>query len=161
MKKIFISLLAVLFLIGCATTAENGMTKAEKKAQQIAKVKKMLDDRYYKVDIHMMHPQAYPARQVSYGYSLSIHGDSILSYLPYLGRAYRVPYGGGKGLHFDALIDDYREGYLKDDVRRIEILTHNEEDRFLYIVEVFATGSSSVYVSSDNRESIYYSGEIE
>ena len=120
MKKIIFALLAVLIFIGCATTAENGMTKAEKKAQQIAKVKKMLDERYYKVDIHMMHPQAYPARQVSYGYSLSIHGDSILSYLPYLGRAYRVPYGGGKGLHFDALIDDYREGYIKDDVRRIE-----------------------------------------
>ncbi|MBQ7439994.1 MAG: DUF4251 domain-containing protein, partial [Prevotella sp.] len=91
MKKIILSLLAALILVGCATTMENGvkLTKAEKKALQIATVREVLDDRYYSVEIDMMHPQRYPSKQVSYGYSLNIHGDSIYSYLPYLGRAYR------------------------------------------------------------------------
>ena len=163
MRKIILSLLSALMLVGCATTAENGvkMTKAEKRAHQIAKVKEMLDNRYYSVDIHMMYPQTYPSKQVEYGYALTIHGDSILSYLPYIGRAYRIPYGGGKGLHFEALIDDYREENVKNDLRRIEILTHNEEDRYLYILEVFSTGSASIYVSCENREHIHYSGEID
>ncbi len=163
MKKILFALFTLLILVGCATTMENGvkMTKAEKKAQQIATVREVLDDRYYSVEIDMMHPQRYPSKQVSFGYSLTIHGDSIYSYLPFLGRAYRVPYGGGKALHFEALIDDYREGYDKDGLRRIEILTHNEEDRYLYIVEVFETGSASVYVSCENREHIHYTGEID
>lgn len=163
MRKIILSLVAALVLIGCATTMENGvkMTKAERRAQQIATVREVLNDRYYSVEIDMMHPQRYPSKQVNFGYSLTIHGDSIYSYLPYLGRAYRVPYGGGKALHFEALIDDYREGYLKDNIRRIEILTHNEEDRYLYVVEVFETGSASVYVSCENREHIHYTGDID
>ncbi|MBP3828075.1 MAG: hypothetical protein ILA07_08560 [Prevotella sp.] len=82
MKKIILSLLAALFLVGCATTMENGvkLTKAERRAKQIATVREVLDDRYYSVEIDMMHPQRYPSKQVSYGYSLTIHGDSIYSY---------------------------------------------------------------------------------
>lgn len=163
MKKLFLLLITTLILIGCATTAEDGvkLTKAEKKAQQIAKVTKMLDERYYKIDIRTMHPFRYPSKQVTSTYSLEIHGDSIISYLPYLGRAYRVPYGGGKALNFTALIDEYREGMVKDDLRRIEIWTHNEEDNYLYVVEVFKTGSASINVSSQNREHIHYTGEID
>ena len=40
-------------------------------------------------------------------YPLEIRNDSVFSYLPYYGRAYSVPYGGGSGLIFNAPLKEY------------------------------------------------------
>ena len=98
---------------------------------------------------------------MSYGYSVTVRNDSLFSYLPYFGRAYDVPYGGGKGLNFDAPIESYKETQLKNGLRHIEIGLKNDEDTYLYTINVFDNGSSSIDVQSRRRESISYSGEME
>ena len=90
-----------------------------------------------------------------------IRNDSLFSYLPYFGRAYDVPYGGGKGLNFDAPIESYEETLMKNGQRHIEIGLKNDEDTYLYTIKVFDNGSSSIEVQSRRRESISYSGEME
>jgi hypothetical protein len=80
--------------------------------------------------------------------------------LPYFGRAYNVPYGGGKGLSFSAPIGNYKEYQQKNDLRQIEINLTNDEDTYIYYIKVFDNGSSSIDVQSRQRESISYSGEI-
>jgi hypothetical protein len=72
-----------------------------------------------------------------------------------------VPYGGGKGLNFSAPIGSYQEEVAKNGKRRIEIGLTNEEDTYLYILEVFDNGSSTVSVTSRQREQISYSGDME
>ena len=42
------------------------------------------------------------SRALTSDYSIEIRNDSVFSYLPYFGVAYNVPYGGGKGLIFNA-----------------------------------------------------------
>lgn len=74
--------------------------EAEKAARKAALVEKALADRHYTIDVQMMYPQQGPARNVSGDYSLEVRGDTLISSLPYFGRAYLVPYGGGKGLNF-------------------------------------------------------------
>ena len=101
------------------------------------------------------------SKNVSYGYSVTVRNDSLFSYLPYFGRAYDVPYGGGKGLNFDAPIESYKESQLKNGQRHIEIGLKNDEDTYLYTINVFDNGSSSIDVQSRRRESISYSGEME
>ena len=84
-----------------------------------------------------------------------------MSYLPYFGRAYNVPYGGGKGLNFTAPIASYQEFLKRNGLRHIEIGVVNDEDTYLYTIEVFDNGSSSVDVHARQRERISYSGNIE
>jgi len=101
------------------------------------------------------------SRSVSYGYSVEVRNDTLFSYLPYFGRAYNVPYGGGKGLNFSHPIENYQEYQKKNGQRHIEIGLTNEEDTYLYTIEVFDNGNSSVEVLSRQRERIFYTGMME
>ena len=161
MKKyqvsIVMALLAAVLLGGCATSEE----RAAQKAEQVKKVTAALNRRQYKISIARMYPMNGPSKTVTYGYSVEVKNDSLFSYLPYFGRAYNVPYGGGKGLNFSAPIGSYQEEVAKNGKRRIEIGLTNEEDTYLYILEVFDNGSSTVSVMSRQREQISYSGDME
>ena len=100
------------------------------------------------------------SKSVSYGYSVEVRNDSLISYLPYFGRAYSVPYGGGKGLNFAERIGSYKEFQEKSGKRHIEIGLKNEEDTYLYTIVVFDNGKSSIDVQSRQRESISFSGDM-
>lgn len=161
MKKVLMTMvsacLALVMLSGCATSEE----RATRAAEQAAKVKTALTERNYKISIDRMYPMKGGSKTVSYGYSVEVRNDSLISYLPYFGRAYNVPYGGGKGLNFSERIGSYEEALMKNGKHHIEIGVTNEEDTYLYTIDVFDNGNSSVAVQSRQREPISYSGRIE
>ncbi|MBR4366774.1 MAG: DUF4251 domain-containing protein [Bacteroidaceae bacterium] len=141
---------------GCATVEE----KAARAAEQAAKVNKALKERKYKIDVERMYSMRGGSKTLSYGYSVEVRNDSLISYLPYFGRAYSVPYGGGKGLTFSERIGSYQEYQKGNGLRHIEISLRNDEDTYLYTIEVYENGSSSISVQSRQRENISYSGEM-
>ena len=94
------------------------------------------------------------------GYSLQVDGNRLISYLPYFGVAYDAPYGGGKGLNFEADIQEYSDTPGKDS-HYIQILVDNEEDIYLYSLTVFDNGSASLSVKGRKREQISYTGHLE
>jgi hypothetical protein len=146
----------MVVLGGCASSEE----RAAQKAEFSRKVKAALDKRAYKISINRMLPMQGASRSVSYGYSVTVKNDSLFSYLPYFGRAYDVPYGGGKGLSFDAPIGHYHEIQSNNGSRQIDIELKNEEDNYTYHITVFDNGSSSIDVQARKRERISYNGEI-
>lgn len=148
--------LALMMLSGCVSSEE----RAARQAEQARAVKMSLDARDYKISINRMYPMKGASKNVSYGYSVEVRNDSLISYLPYIGRAYNVPYGGGKGFNFSAPIANYNESQKKNGQRHIEIGVTNEEDTYLYILEIFDNGNSSLDVQSRQRERISYSGEM-
>ena len=160
MGKYFVSivfaLLAMVILSGCATAEE----RAARAAERAAKVKTALTERNYKIGIEHMYPMKGSAKSVSPDYSVEVRNDSLFSYLPYIGRAYQIPYGGGKGLNFSERIDSYQESQKKNGQRRIEISIKNEEDTYLYAIDVWDNGSSQIDVLPRQRERITYSGEM-
>ena len=161
MKKVLIAMvsvcLALVMLSGCATSEE----RAARAAEQSAKVKTALTERNYKISVDRMYPMKGSSKNVSYGYSVEVRNDSLISYLPYFGRAYSVPYGGGKGLNFSERIGSYEEALLKNGKHHIEIGVTNEEDTYLYTIDVFDNGNSTIAVQSRQREPISYAGRIE
>lgn len=130
-------------------------------AEQAALVTRALNNREYKIAVDRMYPMRGSSRSVSFGYSVEVRNDSLISYLPYFGRAYNLPYGGGKGLNFSAPIGNYQEYMMRNGRRHIEIGVTNEEDTYLYTIEVFDNGNSSVEVRARQRERISYSGNVE
>lgn len=149
-------LVGLLLLSSCATSQE----KALRKAEQSRMVVQALNERNFKINVDRMYPMRGSSRHVSYGYCVEVRNDTLFSYLPYFGRAYNVPYGGGKGLNFDAPIEAYQEYMRKNGLRHIEIGTSNEEDVYLYIIEVFDNGRSTIDVRARERERISYSGDM-
>ena len=148
---------ALMMLSGCATAEE----RAARAAEQALKVKTALTQRRYKIDINRMYPMKGNSKSVSYGYSVEVRNDTLISYLPYFGRAYNVPYGGGKGLNFSERIGSYQETQQPKGERVIDIELKNEEDTYHYTIKVFDNGNSSIDVQSRQREPISYSGEID
>lgn len=148
--------LVLIVLGGCVSSEE----RAAQKAELTRKVKVALDKRVYKISINRMLPMRGSSKNVSYGYSVEVRNDSLFSYLPYFGRAYEVPYGGGKGLSFEAPILHYQETMTKNGSQQIGIELTNEEDSYTYHITVFDNGSSSIDVQARKRESISYSGEM-
>ncbi len=161
MKRFFIfSVLIVLMaILWCSCTSSE--EKAAQMAELSANVTNALNNRDYKIAIDRMYPMRGSSRHVSFGYSVEVRNDTLISYLPYFGRAYNVPYGGGKGLNFTAPISSYQEFMKRNGQRHIEIGVTNDEDTYFYTIEVFNNGSSSIDVQARQRERISYSGNIE
>ena len=163
-QRFAVALLAIgttmALMTACGTANTDSLSKAERKRIQEMKVKEMLDNRHFKIEVDMMHPHTYPARQLSSYYSVEVRNDSLISYLPYFGGVYQVPYGGGKGLNFEERIGNYSETQIKDK-RHIEIEVKNDEDTYLYTLEVFDNGSSSIDVLARHRDRISYTGDME
>ena len=161
MKKLLIStvmaLTAWVMLSGCATAEE----RAARAAEQAKAVKVALQERNYQIAVNRMYPLRGASKTVSSGYSVEVRNDSLISHLPYFGRAYDVPYGGGNGLNFSAPIRNYKESQTKSDLRHIEIDVKNDEDTYLYTLDIFDNGSTDINVRSRQREPISFSGEME
>lgn len=143
--------------MGCATQQE----RAARAAEQAKKVTEALNTRRYTINVDRMQPLRGSTKNLSFGYSVEVRNDTLFSYLPYFGRAYTVPYGGGKALNFEAPISHYQEQQGRNGLRRIEIGVVNEEDTYLYTIEVFDNGRSSIDVNARERERIAFTGQME
>ena len=80
--------------------------------------------------------------------------------MPYFGRAYSgVAYGGG-GLSFKGPIQKY--SITKDEKKfTIKGEVRDNSDNYSIILTVFFDRGASLTISSNNRDSINYRGEIE
>lgn len=155
-KRIFLFLL----LIAVGVSGLSAQSKAEKKEQQEKAIKEQVESENYKIDVSTAYPRRGKVVHLSSNYSVEVRNDSVFSYLPYYGRAYSIPYGGGEGLIFNAPIDEYKMETKKKGAMKVNFTARSKEDRFQFAMTIFANGSTSVEVSSQNRESIAFSGEL-
>ena len=157
--KKYLMVLLTMMLVACSslTPAE----KAERRAKRAQAVEQALAARHYRVSVNMMYPRNGKAKTVSSDYGLEVKGDTLVSYLPYFGRAYNVPYGGGKGLNFTETFTEYHSKKLSNGATQVLIKVKNEEDVYDFILEIFDNGSTSIDMNSRERESINYSGNME
>ncbi len=160
MKRMMIALVAAVVLTACATWKSDGLTKEERRAQTAQKVAEGLSKRHFTIEAEQCYPMRGAARRIDYGYEVTVHGDTLKSYLPYFGRAYNIPYGGGKGLRFDAIIKNYEQWRTKKNMTHIVIYTDNEEDVYIYTIDVFDNGNATIDVRSREREEISFSGQM-
>lgn len=147
----------VVLFTGCATPADRAVEQTER----TGKVAAALGDRHYKIVVTMMNPLRGGSRQVSPEFFLEVKGDTLVSYLPYFGRAYQVPYGGGKGLNFTEVIKDYETQVMKKGRTQVTMKVKNEEDTYLFRVDVYDNGEAHIALQPQQRERISYSGEID
>lgn len=155
MRRLLLVFVAMMSLTAFAQKGE------AKKAMRAAAVEKALASKHFVVDVTMMYPQGSQAVPANSDYSLEVKGDTLVSYLPYFGRAYNVPYGGGKGLNFSATIGSYQATRDAKGRTCITIMVANEEDTYTYYLEVFDNGRTTIDVTANEREPISYSGEID
>lgn len=156
-KQILMLLLALL--VGFPTLS--AQSKKEKKEQKKEAVKKIIVSENYKIDVQTALPMRGRSIPLTSPYSLEIRNDSVISYLPYFGRAYSIPYGGGDGLNFRTPLKEYSMEMDKKGNAVIKFIARNPEDRFEFRAKVYSNGSASIDVNMQNRQSISFQGELD
>lgn len=138
----------------------SAQTKAEKAEQTANAVKSAIESNDYIIEVNQAIPMSGRSINLTTPYSLTVRGDSVYSYLPYFGRAYSVPYGGGDGLNFNATLTDYSVEPGRKESTEISFKTRTREDQYVYRIRVFPNGATSINVSGNNRQGITFSGEL-
>ena len=159
-QLICIAFLACTLASAVPVQAQKKDKEAEKARTEQA-VKEALEARRYHIDVNYMTPMRGRARALTDNYSLTVRGDSVLSYLPYVGQAYSVPYGGGKALNFDARIQTYEMKDGKKGRKEIRFTTTNDEDSCTYQLTVYPDGGTQIRVLPTRRQSISFNGEMD
>lgn len=163
MKKNFlIHALYAWILVTMSVSAQvvGAQEKANSQEQVAETIQKALDAQAYKIDVDYMYPMKGRSRALTSLYSLEVKNDSIYSYLPYVGEAYSVPYGGGKELNFRAPTSQYESKAGKKGATEVILKTRNEEDSYTFRITVYKDGTSRIHVQPNNRQSISFSGKI-
>lgn len=157
-KKQFLMLILAL-LVGLPTIS--AQSKKEKREQKKEEVKKLIVSENYKIDVNTALPMRGRSIPLTSPYSLEIRNDSVFSYLPYYGRAYSIPYGGGNGLHFKAPLKEYTMDMDRKGNSVIKFTARSPEDKYDFRMKVYSNGSASIDVNMQNRQSISFHGELD
>jgi hypothetical protein len=157
-KHIYIVLLALLLLGSCATNKDLREQQRQLRAKSVAEA---VANRHFTLCIKQMYPLQGGSKVITSDFFLQLQGDTINSYLPYLGRAYSIPYGGGKGLNFIDKVRDYRSVQVKSDQVNISFTVVNDEDTYLFNLEIYDNGNANIRVIPRERDRISFDAEMD
>lgn len=114
----------------------------------------------FRVSVYRMLPQIYPARELTYGYELSVRNDTLYSYLPYTGRVYQ-PAFDNDGLVFRAPVRDRKYTVQKDGSVRVDFSTVRRNVVYRFWLTVEPDGRALLRLTPSNGQSVSYEGEID
>jgi len=159
MVRVLLSVaLLALMLAACGTTGN--LSKAESAALVARQVDSLLINRTFSIEVDWMRPLRGTPRHVTSNYELTLNGDQLDSYLPYIGEAYRLPYGSSKGLNFKGTVTDYNMYMAASDRYVIEFNVANDEDIFHYRIDAFNSGKAIIDVIARDRDAISFDGMV-
>ena len=152
---------AVLAVSACGVLSpETREEKAAREAQEAQMVLRAVETGNFTIDIDRMYPIRGTSKMVN-NYSIRVKDNVLISHLPFIGQAWRVPYGGGHGLNFDAPVLNYSVVQNRRDGYEIRIFVKTDEDEHLYLLTLFDNGRASLDVQSGNRDRISFSGQMD
>ena len=162
MKQWILTLLAVLLMVSsCGVlSSETREERVLREAREAQMVVDNLSAGNFTIDIDRMYPIRGTSQHVT-NYSVSVKDGVLDSHLPYIGQAWRVPYGGGHALNFKAPVGTYNVVQTRKDGYEVRIYVKTDEDQHIYLLTVFNNGRASLEVQSQNRERISYSGVMD
>ena len=156
-KNLLILLYFVLTFASCATLQE----REQRKEQMKKAVAEAVTTKQMHIDITSMNTMRYGSRAVTPDFFLELKGDSVRSYLPYLGQAYQAPMmSPSQGLNFVTKAKSLKVSQPKKDQSRIEIDMKTDEDTYHYVIDLYDSGKAYIHVRSQHRDPISFDGDF-
>jgi len=131
-------------------------------AQDTSSIKTALESKEFVFKAETALPTSGAARHLTgENYVVRVSGDSLVSYLPYLGRAYVAPVGSEAGIKFTSTRFDYvvkgrRKGGWDVVLRPKDVSTVRELD-----LTIGDDGYASLRTLSNDRQPISFNGTVQ
>jgi hypothetical protein len=168
-RKFNYSIVSILMLIFMVFSLTNAIAqeKSKKQLKEEAKLEKqkqtalLVDSKEFVFVAKTVMPQGSRTINLTTEYTLEFHPDLIKCDLPFFGRAYSgVAYGGDGGMKFEGKPMDLKIEKKKKS-HDIKVNVKGGNDSYSLILSVYFDGSAYLSISSNNRSSISYNGDIE
>ena len=158
MRKIGIIVGILLITMGCATQQE----RAEERAKTKMLVQEAIASKRMHIDVMMMNTLRYGSKVVTSDFYLELRGDTLRSYLPYMGQAFNASMmTPSVGLNFEERILQFFERRIKANKTRFEMDVKTQEDSYHYTIDVYDSGEATIGVRPVNRDPISFEGRVD
>ena len=165
MKNIIITNLLLIVLILSAHAQQESQGKKNrrevKQEEKRKEITNLLKERTFVFKPTHAIPLGGGSVFLSHSFDAEIKGDTLISYLPFYGVAYRVEYGGRNGaFDFTQPIQDFkmekdRKGY------QVNLEVKNKMDFLTFNFQISELGNATLSITSTNRQAITFYGHIE
>lgn len=152
----------LVFLVALAGFKINyGQGTNTEKSKNNAELQNLIDSKNYVFVAQTALPIGRRAINLTSPYDLKVSGDTVVSDLPYFGRAFVAPMDPAEGgIHFTTANVSYSIKDRKKGGWEIAILPKDAKDVRQLFLTVSEDGYASLQVTSNNRQSIGYNGYI-
>jgi hypothetical protein len=156
------STILMLILFSCISIPSSAQEKStEGKASKGTDIQKLLNSKNYRFIPQSVQTQTGRSIQIN-NYSLEIRNDTLVSHLPYYGKAYSGNIGDTDGpLNFKATNITYTSKAGKKDRTEINIRPEDGKvDAQEFFLTVSASGYGNLSVRFNNRQPVSFYGEV-
>ena len=121
----------------------------------------MVETRNYVFRVQSVSPRRGGIIQETPGYDVIVRTDTVISNLPYIGRAYPASYGSSDaGIKFTSTKFEYSMEEKKNKLH-VKIKPKDARSVAQMIFTIYDNGTASLSVISNDRETISYNGYVE
>ena len=162
--KIILKYFTVIALLALAFPQDGNaqeVARNKRKIKHIAGIEHLIEGKRFRFEAQTVSPSGGPTRQLTSYYDLTIKGDSLVSFLPYFGRAYVAPMSANDaGIRFTSTEFNYEINPRKKGGWNIKITPKDVNTVQQMNLSVSANGQASLHVTSNNRQPISFMGVI-
>lgn len=159
--KIFKITLFALVVLLTGAHAGKAQTRKDKAAAKEAAMKKTLESKNFTFNAQSASPMRGGNINLTAEYDVRISGDSVISYLPYFGRAFVAPMNPNEnGMQFTSTKFTYASTVKKSGYE-IVIKPTDTKDVKQMVLNVSNNGYGTLSVTNLNRDPISFYGYVE
>jgi hypothetical protein len=157
LKNIYKLILPMIIVMAVLPAA----VQAQDKKDNQEDIKSLVESKNYVFKAQTALPARGRTRPLNTDFDLRVSGDTLISYLPYFGRAYSAPINPSQGpLNFTSTEFDYKVTDRRKGGWDIVIMPKDVQDPRQMSLSVFDNGTASLTVTSNNRQPISFNGYI-
>ena len=158
----FVNIMLLVIMSVALTTVSNAQnSKKDKAAKQEKEIKSLIDSQKYVFKAQMVYPLGGRSRSLTTDYDLKVTKESVVSYLPYFGRAYSAAPGSSSGgIEFTSKEFEYSVSEGKKGEWDILIKPKDTQVARELRLTAYKNGTANLQVNSNDKQSISYSGYI-
>lgn len=151
-------LLVVIFaMFSCSNTTR----MVNQRVTDAAQIQSVLEQKNFTFVAESVLPMRGTLRMLNERYDLQVKGDTLISDLPYFGRARTAPMNPSDvGIHFTSTKYNYDISQAGKKSRNIVIKPLDHNDVRQMILQVFDNGKATLNVTQNSKDAISYNGYI-